>query len=78
MSTRLASVNDEGMHLEVLAKEDSLPYSSELLFSVVAVEGEKLLLEFLADKVFVRVPIEDVERALVMARSQVHSEGWYP
>jgi hypothetical protein len=77
---QFSSDTGEGLQLEVCkanARGDLNALDPSPIAVVSADASEKLWFEFNTLKGPVRVPLTEMERALEIAKSEVHSEAWY-
>ena len=72
---------DDGTQLELVDRcrdtkinPNTDPYP---ILSIHADEQEKLYMELFIERVLVRIPVAEVERAIEYAKDFVHSESWF-
>lgn len=77
-TTILASIPDDGMHLEVkLSDNDKDSYDSLAILGSFRADKEGEIFFETDDGAF-SIPLEEFERVIKLAKEEVHSEDYYP
>ncbi len=79
--SQLCSITDDGMHLEVLpANDDGSPiHSAPELITIRADKGDaRKFVVYSYSGEMISIPLSEIERAITLAKQNVHSEDFYP
>ena len=77
---QFVSCTGEGMQVEILAGSNAgefLPDRLMAIARIIADDSESLFFEFFTPEGSVRMPLSEVERAIGVAKTDVHGEAWY-